>query len=316
MLYNVRWLYRVARAGLDDLLPAVRQAFNDDPHDDRLDLVYGERPRRNVLLIALAGIVTGSLFARFAGPEIPFADTVNWPAVAIAAVHAALIRRYLFRSKRAGPGDFTWLAASLVPATTALMLIAAGASLAEAGRGDHGAPSLLGIGSVLMAATDALAVAAALTIAVAALCFTRNWLAALRALTVRLIAFRFTVWLTTLILLEIGIVGPIISAVLHSLFEFTIPAWIPELFDQISYAALMSVIYLAVIGATWTVCRRSFAVLLETGSVDVLGTIAESAVDPATLEKQAKKREQRAQRKARKRAGRESAQDGPAKPDV
>jgi hypothetical protein len=54
------------------------------------------------------------------------------------------------------------------------------------------------------------------------------------------------------------------------------------------------VLYLAIIGATWTVCRSSFPRLLEVGQVDVLQEVQALAVDPVT-------RERAAARKAKKR---------------
>ena len=114
-MYNIRWLFQVASEGLSDLAPAIRQAFNEDPGDDRLELVYGDRPRLNILLIALAGVVVGSLFSGF-GPDFPFKNEIDWSAVVLGLTHAALIRRYLFAGNKAAPADFPWLAASLAPA--------------------------------------------------------------------------------------------------------------------------------------------------------------------------------------------------------
>ena len=118
-MYNVRWLYRVARQGLDDLVPAIRQAFNDDPGDDRLERVYGRPPRRNILLLTLAGIVVGALATQLL-PEFPFSEQINWGAVVLGVVHAGLVRRYLFRDETVSENDFPWLAASLAPAAVAL----------------------------------------------------------------------------------------------------------------------------------------------------------------------------------------------------
>lgn len=61
------------------------------------------------------------------------------------------------------------------------------------------------------------------------------------------------------------------------LLGIDIPPWLGELFDQLGYSALMSVIYLAIIGTAWTVCRQRFGQLLEIGEVDVISAIAERA---------------------------------------
>ena len=214
-MYNVKWLSRVARHGLSDLLPAVRQAFNDDPTDDRLELVYGARPRLNIVLIAFAGIVVGGLFSG-PGPDFPFKEEINWSAVIVAIVHGLLIRRYLFGTADAKEEDFPWLAAALAPAAAALMLVSTLAQLAPDPDDPQTATAFLG--DLLVAVTDALGVVAALTIAVATLCFSRNWLHALWDLGVRLLVFRLTIWLMALIMLEIGVVGPIVSALLSGIF--------------------------------------------------------------------------------------------------
>lgn len=281
------------------MAPAVRQAFNDDPADDRLELVYGSRPRLNIIGIAIAGIVAGSLIAGF-GPNFAIKQEINWPAVLVGVAFATLIRRYLFRSAQARAEDFPWLAASLAPAVVLLMAVSMVSRFAGGPDGPD-TVSTIGLGNVLVAITDALGVAAAFTIAVTALCYSRNWLQALWDLAVRLLVFRIMVWVTALVMLEIGVVGPIVSGLLRGVFGIRLPDWLPELFDQLSYAALLSVVYLAVIGATWTVGRKSFDELLATGQVDILATIAAMAEDPEKLrkkkEKKAKKRLKRQQSK-------------------
>jgi len=295
-MYNLRHLGNIAQEGLSDLLPAVRQAFNDDPTDDRLNQVYGPRPRRTILLMSIAGIVAGWLLDRLLS-DFPFREYVNWSAFVVGLLFAAVLRRYLFNTQKAEANDFPWLAASVVPAIVLLMVVAVVSDIASAGSepGDAGPAGVL-LGTVLVMFTDALGVAAALTIAVAALCFSRNWLPALRDLAVRLFVFKLMVWITALILLEVGVVGPILAVLLDVIFGIRIPPWLPELADQLSYAGLLSVAYLAVIGATWTVCRRSFGELLDTGQVNVLETIADMAKDP----KRKKRREERKRRKSKK----------------
>ena len=275
-MYNVKRLMMIAREGLTDLLPSIRQAFNDDPTDDQLDQVYGSSPRANILGLAVVGVIAGELLARIL-PNFSLKEFIHWPAVIIGVFHAVLIRRYLFDSTQANPGDFPWLAASLVPATLLLVVVTAVSSMAS---GIVGASEFWPvIGLILVAVTDAIGVAAALTIAVAALCYHQNWIKALGDLAIRLFVFKLMVWVTVLVMLEIGIVGPIVSALFEGILGWRIPSWIPELLDQVSYVALMTVIYLAVIGATWTVCRKSFPELLETGYVPILDTIVEMAKD-------------------------------------
>lgn len=293
-MYNVKWLATIARDGLNDLVPAMRQAFNADPTDDRLGLVYGASPRRNIVAIAVAGIVAGHLFS-LVEPALSLGSMINWSAVFVGAAHASLIRRYLFQTEHAQAQDYPWLAASMAPAVVLLMLIAALKQLADAQ-----APADL-VGSVLVALTVALGTAAAFVIAVAALCFSRNWLRALWDLAVRLLVFRIMVFITTLILLEIGIVGPIVSAIVGNIFDLHLPDWIPEILDQLGYAAVLGIVYLAVVGATWTVCRERFATLIETGQVNILDSVALMAKDPAQLEKKRRKKLAREEKKRAKR---------------
>lgn len=289
-MYNLKHLSNIARQGLSDLLPAVRQAFNDDPTDDRLDQVYGPWPRRTILIMSISGIGLGWLFAWFS-PDFPLKEHINWPAVVVGLLFAAVLRHYLFKTQKADVNDFPWLAASLVPATVLLMAVVAVSDIAFGGSEAAGdaTPANVLIGTVLLVISDALGVAAALAIAVAALCFSRNWLQALWDLAIRLFVFKLMVWITVLILLEVGVVGPIISALLDAILGWQVPRWLPELADQLSYAGLLSVAYLAVIGATWTVCRKSFGELLDTGHVNVLSTIVDMAKDP----KRKKRREER-----------------------
>ncbi len=291
-MYNVKRLMKVAREGLMDMVPAVRQAFNDDPTDDRLDQVYGSSPRATILAVAVGGIVFGVLFSSLT-PEFEFKDFIYWPAVFVGLLYAVIIRRYLFASKGAAVSDFPWLAASLVPAIILLIVVSVISTIATESPGDSSSSLWVILGFFLVSVTNALGVAAALTIAVAALCFSRNWIHAFWDLALRLLVFKLMVWVTVLILLEIGIVGPIVSALFEEILGWRIPEWLPELADQISYTGLMTLVYLAVIGATWTVCRKSFAELLETGHVHILATIVQLAKDPEKKKKRKEKKEKR-----------------------
>jgi hypothetical protein len=117
-------------------------------------------------------------------------------------------------------------------------------------------------------------VAAALAIAVAALCYSRHWKRALRDLAVRLLVFKITVFVMVLLFVEIGIVGAVLAGLIEALFGVRFLPWLGDFVDQLSYSALMTLIYLAVIGAAWTACRRQFRPLLATGESDVLPEIA------------------------------------------
>ncbi|MEO1573345.1 MAG: hypothetical protein AAFU65_00110, partial [Pseudomonadota bacterium] len=177
------------------MLPAARQAFNDDPTDDRLPLVYGRRGlpwaaadntqthsapeatptghhgrsmRTRLILIAIAGVVIGSLLAPFS-PEFLFFNNINWPAVILGGLHALLFRRYLFNTDHARDGDFPWLAASLAPSLGVLMIASLFGWLVTVTPEDGG---IVGwIAHALVSVTHALGVAASLIIAVAALCY-------------------------------------------------------------------------------------------------------------------------------------------------
>lgn len=297
-MYNIRHLAGIAMEGFADMGPAVRQAFNANPDDDRLDEVYGSPPRTRIMALAVFGIVAGELITGLL-PGLPLTQFIHWPAAVLGLVFAVVIRRYLFIGKNVREGvkeeDFPWLAASLAM-PLGLLLLEFLISQVVARLGGSG----LAFGDVAVMFVNQLGVAAAMTIAVAALCFSSNWTKGLWNLAVRLLVFRIMVYVTTLILLQIGIVGPILTGVLNSVFGIRIPEWITDLADQLSYVGVMSVIYLAVIGATWTVCRRSFGELLEAGEVDILKTMEELSKDPKTREKKQKKREEKARKKALK----------------
>ncbi len=301
-MYNIKWLAVVAQRGLADLVPAIRQAFNHNPDDDRLDLVYGARPRRNIILITIAGLVMGPVISAVA-PMLPAGNTINWSAVVLAAAFALLIRRYLFDSEQANETDFPWLAASTAPA---IFLLMAGTFFQSLSTTPEDPQTATWLGTTLIALTAALGVAAAFTISLAALCFSRKWANALVKLAVQLIVFRIMVFITTLIMLEIGVIGPIVKAILGSIFSFRLPQWVAQLLDQISYAGLIGIVYLAVIGATWTVCRERFGTLLVEGDVNIVETVALMAKDPAQVEKKEAKKRAKAEAKALKKARKES----------
>jgi hypothetical protein len=302
-VYSIRHLFHIGHRGLTDLVPAVRQAFNADPTDDRLNEVYGSSPRANIVGLSLLGIGAGELLSRYV-PNLPGVQYIHWPSVFIGLIFALLLRRYLFFSGRAREGvheeDFPWLAASLAVPLGLLIVESVLSQIMTPEVSADASPDapLSLIGGTLLTATHALGVAAAMTIAVATLCFSRDWIHGLVKLALRLLVFRIMVFVTTLIVLEIGIVGPIIAGILRGIFDFRLPAWVTELTDQLSYAGLMSVIYLAVIGATWTVCRRSFGELLSTGHVDILKTIEALAADPKRKQKRLEKKQKKADRKA------------------
>ncbi len=304
-MYNIRHLAGIAMEGFADMGPAVRQAFNANPDDDRLDEVYGSPPRTRIMALAVFAIAAGELITGLL-PGLALTQFIHWPAAVLGLVFAVVIRRYLFIGKNVREGvkeeDFPWLAASLAM-PLGLLLLEFLISQVVARLGGSG----LAFGDVLVMFVNQLGVAAAMTIAVAALCFSSNWTKGLWNLAVRLLVFRIMVYVTTLILLQIGIVGPILTRVLNSVFGIRIPEWITDLADQLSYVGVMSVIYLAVIGATWTVCRRSFGELLEAGEVDILKTMEELSKDPRSREKKQKKREEKARKKALKaQAGKKS----------
>ena len=297
-MYNIRHLAGIAIDGLGDMGPAVRQAFNADPDDDRLDEVYGSSPRRRIILLSVLGLAAGEALLLFL-PNLPLEKYIHYPAAILGLIFALYIRRYLFQAEQVREGvketDFPWLAASLAFPMGLLLLESLVSQLVQRLGGDG-----LDLGGILVLIVDELGVAAAMTIAVAALCFSSNWTRALTDLAVRLLVFRIMVWVTTLVMLDIGIVGPIVSGILNGLIGFRIPEWITDLADQVSYVGVMSVIYLAVIGATWTVCRRRFGELLQTGNVDILKALEAMSDDPKTREKKAKKREEKARKKALK----------------
>ena len=272
-MYSIRKLASVSWDGLDDMLPALREAMADADGSKRLVPVYGPAPRATIIGLAVLALAVGFWFeAR--GPELPGKEFVTWPAVVLGLLFALIFRHFLFQDKTSKklPADFCLLAASLIPAVLILLLgiiVFGDARAALAPDPDNG--SIVGVfGDLAMVLTGLLGIVAAIAISVASLCFSRDWLTALKDLAIRLLTFRIIIWVMSLIMIEIGIIGNIIAAILEYLISLSIPEWIPELIDQLSYAGLLSLAYLAIIGGTWTVCRDSYAALLETGHVDIL----------------------------------------------
>lgn len=292
-MYSPHHLFRVARRGLTDMLPALQQAFNDRHDDDRLDRVFGPWPRLTVLAVTLLGILLGyglqEVLERFAIFEF-----INVTAVLFGAGYALVYRQYLFNDPTAGEDDFPWLAAALIPPALALVFVSFAGRWLDGFETLPGAPTWTSIGGLLDALADSLAVAAGLAIAVAALCYSRAWREAFKALVRRLIVFKIMVWVMVLVFVEIGIVGSILGVLLESFLGIDLPHWLGEFADQLTYAALMTTIYLAIIGGTWTACRRSFGRLLRDGEVNVLETLQTMAEAP--------EKRRRAARQARERA--------------
>ncbi|MEX0914841.1 MAG: hypothetical protein WDZ60_03020, partial [Wenzhouxiangellaceae bacterium] len=289
LIYNVAHLFKIAGDGLADMVPALRRAFNRSRDDDRLDRVFGPKPRAAIAVLIVAGIVLGRGLEAIIGPGL-LTDNLDLSAVVIGATYALLIRRYLFSSGHARRADFPWLAASLIPAAAALVLVAFIENTASGNLETiPGAPLWTDFGAVADALADSLAVAAGLTIAVAALCFSENWTRALKDLAVQLIVFKTLVFVMVLLIVEIGIVGPILATMLEIVLGIRVPNWVGEFADQMTYAVLISIVYFAVIGATWMVCRKTFPQLLDTGDAEILKAIKAMSESPAQREKRERK---------------------------
>lgn len=295
-MYSPHHLFRVARRGLADMLPAMQQAFNDRHDDDRLDRVFGPWPRATILAATVVGIVMGHGLQNLLGGFFIF-EFINVAAVLFGAGFALVYRQYLFNDPTASEEDFPWLAAALIPPALALVLVSFAGRWLDGFETLPGAPGWTAIGGVADALADSLAVAAGLTIAVAALCYSKAWREAVKALVKRLVVFKIMVWVMVLLLVEIGIVGPILGRLIEGVLGIDLPDWLGDFADQLTYAVLMTTIYLAIIGGTWTACRRSFGRLLRDGEVDVLETLRMMAEPP--------EKRRRAARKARERASKD-----------
>lgn len=279
------------------MLPALQQAFNDRHDDDRLDRVFGPWPRVTVLAVTLIGILLGyGLQEALEGFAI--FEFINIAAVLFGVGYALAYRQYLFHDSAASEDDFPWLAAALIPPVLALVFMAFAGRWLDGFERLPGAPVWTSVGGMLDALADSLAVAAGLTIAVATLCYSKAWRNAFKALVRRLIVFNIMVWVMVLLFVEIGIVGPILGVLVESFLGVDLPDWLGEFANQLTYAALMTTIYLAIIGGTWTACRRSFGQLLRDGEVDVLKTLQTMAETP--------EKRRRAARKVRERAATET----------
>ncbi len=280
--------------------PALTRAFNDNPNDDRLNQVFGRRPRLVIAALILGTAALG-MVVRYGVGEFPGRTLLNWPAVFSGLVFAIALRRYLFGDGQASDRDFPWLAGVLIPAAAVPVLIAIIAELVvNVPQPLDGGPGFTVVGDIALLLVSSLGVAAAFTIAVAALCYSRNWVKAFMDLAGQLFVFKLMVWLTLFVLVEIGIVGPIIAAVVESTFGIQVPGWIGDFADQLTTVAVLTAVYLAIIGATWTVCRQHFGALLETGDVRVLHEIEQLTRGPKK-EKKKKKKKTKKRRWGRKR---------------
>ena len=177
-VYRPLHLFRVARRGLADMLPALRQAFNDRRDDDRLDRVFGPHPRTAIAVGTLAGLLLGNALQSVFS-DAPLFEFIHVTAVLFGVAYALLYRRYLFADPVADPvadeHDFPWLAAALIPPAAAMVLLEFVRRTLGGVEAVAGGPLWTSIGPLLHAVADSLAVAAGLTIAVAALCYSRAW---------------------------------------------------------------------------------------------------------------------------------------------
>ncbi len=292
-MYRPLHLFRVARRGLADMLPALRHAFNDRRDDDRLDRVFGPRPRAAIAVGTLVGLLVGNAL-QSAFSDYPLFEFIHVTAVLFGVAYALLYRRYLFADPVADEHDFPWLAAALIPPAAAMVLLEFVRRTLGGVEAVAGGPLWTSIGPLLHAVADSLAVAAGLTIAVAALCYSRAWGEAIRTLIRRLIVFKIVVWVMVLLFVEIGFIGPILERLIEGLLRIDVPDWLGDFVDELTYAALMSTIYLAIIGGTWTAARRSFGALLRDGEVDIVGTLAAMAEHPEKRRKRLRKERVRA----------------------
>jgi len=287
----------VARRGLLAMIPALRQAFDARRDNDRLDKLFGPSPRLTMVGITLSGILIGyGLQDALAG--LLFVDYIHIPAALLGAIYALLYRRYLFGDFNAGQNDFPWLAGALILPAVALVTVAFIVRAATGFEALDGAPGWTVIGEILDAIADSMSVAAGLTIAVAALCYSKAWSRAIKALVWRLLVFKIIVWFMILVFVEIGIVGPILGALVEGLLGVDLPNWLGDFADQLSYALLILIIYLAIIGGTWTACSRSFSKLLAQGEVDVLQELETMAESPSKRRNRARKARATAKKKA------------------
>ncbi|MEL7309907.1 MAG: hypothetical protein AAFN07_00225 [Pseudomonadota bacterium] len=302
MRKRVAHLYRTARDGFTDMGPALRAAFNERADDDNLPGVFGARPALTLAALTVLAIGLGyALAALLEAIDARVLVPVHWPVVLVAVFLAVPIRRYLFQTDKTTEADFPWLAASTIPAVGALTLIGliTGLVSGEMQPIEDG-PGWTIIGSLLIVIAQATSHAAAVTLAAAALCFSRKWFNALIELAVLVFLLRLVLWIFEYILLEIEIVQRILAALLDVLLGIRLPSWLGDLSDEFSLAILMLAINLAVIGATWTVCRDRFGELLATGDVNIVKAVRD-AVDPPS-EKALRKREAKLEKKARKQA--------------
>lgn len=279
-MYNLKHLLQVALSGVRDMRPALRRAFNDNPTDDRLHRVFGPSPRARIVLIIVAAVAVGE-WVRLLTGNARFNDNINVSALCIGIIFTVVFRRYIFRSGEARADDFPWLAASVIPAVAALVLISVVRQFATGAVGPIAdGPMVTAPASAVVAIARAYGIAAAFALALAALCFSRNWLRALKDLIVQLAVFEFMLWITVLVVVEIGIVGQVLAAVIESIFGIRFPGWLGELSDQLSLTLLLGTVYTAIIGATWMVCRQRFGELLATGEVRVIAAVRDMAKKP------------------------------------
>ena len=266
-------LCAVAFHGLGDLRSAATES--GEARNSVLRTAFGPRPYLAIVGIALLAGLLGALVDRvfFGGPSINVPSvtglTIQWTVLFGAVTFAILLRRVVFQKPPPANRDFDFLFSSLWIACAVIVTVAGVTGQIRVPLdAAHDVDPLLLVVEILEAA-------AIFTVAVAALCYRKQWFGAAFDVVVRLIVFKFMIWLAVLLMVEIGIVGKIVGGIAHAVTGWRMPADIKEIIDRLSYAGLVSAAYLAIIGGTWTVCKQTFGDLVKTGDVDILAALQE-----------------------------------------
>ena len=276
-----RQLVQVASRGLFELGEAAVEAPRNDLLRPLSRRAWGPLPGLSLGLLAVAagllGVVLGGLL-----PELPFVSHAAWPVLLLSGVAAWRIRRVL-RTAHAEVGaaparSFRALAIPLVPTAGVLALVAILAPHVLPGGWPGAVDALPDAGALELGwafVLGWLARGAGVAVCTATLAGRRAWIGSVFEIGWRYFVFKILLWVG---LLVAGLAGGILWSVLRQLVASLSPWRLPESWRAALDLALDHgievLVFLALIGGSWSVAERLFPRLLLSGDVHFLNRLS------------------------------------------
>ncbi len=284
-MYDVRRLHSLAASGLWAMAKAVLE-FGREPATLRIfRRAWGFWPWTGLLAAAIfAGL--GGEWIQERAPDRVFGNPVYWPLVLFALIAAWRVRAVLHggdASEIAGHGvagdplraRFHGLAVPLIFGGLQVLLVTSAVRTWRAERFSWPETWPEQVLLAVSAGEGLLGLAAAMAIGVASLSYRKQWLRAAIDFAVRLFVFGILVGVTVKVLEAIRPFSSVSAFLFEMFVADQLPASVRRVLDGVGNAGVTSIIYLGLIGGVWTVARRNFGKLLDSGDVDLLAALSE-----------------------------------------